>query len=92
MTDITQASDAASAARPRTASPEATEVPETSYASHAVGFLTVAATLSLALGPLVGGLVSDKVFGGEALGGSLSLMAAVNCPLAAIALLFCLRP
>ncbi len=48
--------------------------------------------LSLALGPLVGGLVSDKVFGGESLAGSLSLMAAVNYPLAAIALLLCLRP
>lgn len=48
--------------------------------------------LSLALGPLVGGLISDKVFAGKSLGGSLSLMAAVNYPLAAVALLLCLRP
>lgn len=48
--------------------------------------------ISLALGPLVGGLISDKVFGGQSLGGSLSLMAAVNYPLAVIALMLCMRP
>ena len=48
--------------------------------------------ISLALGPLLGGLISDKVFGGQSLGGSLSLMAAINYPLAVIALLLCLRP
>ena len=48
--------------------------------------------ISLALGPLLGGVISDKVFGGQSLGGSLSLMAAINYPLAAIALLLCLRP
>ncbi|WP_293903129.1 MFS transporter [Phenylobacterium sp.] len=48
--------------------------------------------ISLALGPLLGGLISDKVFGGTSLGGSLSLMAAINYPLAAIALLLCLGP
>ncbi len=48
--------------------------------------------ISLALGPLLGGLISDQVFGGKSLGGSLSLMAAINYPLAVIALLLCLRP
>lgn len=48
--------------------------------------------ISLALGPFVGGLISDKVFGGQSLGGSLSLMAAINYPIAALALLLCLRP
>lgn len=55
-------------------------------------YMLVVNAISLALGPLIGGLISDHVFGGKSLGGSLSLMAAINYPLACLALLLCLRP
>ena len=48
--------------------------------------------ISLTLGPWLGGVISDKVFAGHSLGGSLCLMAAVDYPVAAICLFLCLRP
>ncbi|PZN95802.1 MAG: MFS transporter [Alphaproteobacteria bacterium] len=47
-------------------------------------YLVVVNFLSYALGPLLGGLVSDQVFGGESLGATLALMAAVNYPIGAL--------
>jgi MFS family permease len=55
-------------------------------------YLVVVNFISLTLGPLLGGLISDRVFAGRSLGGSLCLMAAVDYPLAAVCLWFCLRP
>ncbi len=55
-------------------------------------YLLVVNFISLTLGPLLGGLISDRLFAGKSLGGSLSLMAAVDYPVAAICLVFCLRP
>lgn len=46
--------------------------------------------LSYTLGPLLGGLISDTVFGGQSLGGTLALMAAVNYPLGAWCMWRCL--
>ena len=47
-------------------------------------YLVVVNFLAYSLGPLLGGLISDKVFGGDSLGHTLALMAAVNYPLAAL--------
>jgi MFS family permease len=55
-------------------------------------YLLVVNFISLTLGPLLGGLISDQVFDRHSLGGSLCLMAAVDYPLAAICLLLCLHP
>lgn len=46
--------------------------------------------LSYTLGPLLGGLISDQVFGGKSLGSTLALMAAVNYPIAAFCIWRCL--
>jgi MFS family permease len=46
-------------------------------------YLVVVNFLSYALGPLLGGLISDQVFGGKSLGSTLALMAAVNYPIGA---------
>lgn len=46
--------------------------------------------LSYTLGPLLGGLISDRVFGGQSLGNTLALMAAVNYPIAAFCIWRCL--
>lgn len=46
--------------------------------------------LSYTLGPLLGGLISDTVFGGRSLGGTLALMAAVNYPVGAWCMWRCL--
>lgn len=46
-------------------------------------YLVVVNFLSYALGPLLGGLISDQVFGGKSLGATLALMAAVNYPVGA---------
>jgi MFS family permease len=55
-------------------------------------YLLVVNFISLTLGPLLGGLISDRVFAGRSLGGSLSVMAAVDYPLAAVCLFLCLKP
>ena len=55
-------------------------------------YLLVVNFISLTMGPLLGGLISDRLFDGHALGASLSLMAAVDYPVAAICLLLCLKP
>jgi MFS family permease len=55
-------------------------------------YLLVVNFISLTLGPWLGGLISDKVFAGHSLGGSLCLMAAVDYPLAAVCLFLCLKP
>ena len=55
-------------------------------------YLLVVNVISLTLGPWLGGLISDKVFAGHSLGGSLSLMAAVDYPLAIICIAFALKP
>lgn len=55
-------------------------------------YLLVVNFISLTLGPLLGGVISDRLFNGRSLGGSLCLMAAVDYPLAAICLFLCLRP
>ena len=46
--------------------------------------------LSYTLGPLLGGLISDQLFDGRSLGGTLALMAAVNYPLGAFCIWRCL--
>ncbi|MCW1382935.1 MFS transporter [Novosphingobium sp. KCTC 2891] len=46
-------------------------------------YFVVVNFLSYTLGPLLGGLIGDVVFGGGALGPTLALMAAINYPLAA---------
>ena len=55
-------------------------------------YLLVVNFVSLTLGPLLGGLISDRLFAGRSLGHSLSLMAAVDYPVAAICLALCLKP
>lgn len=55
-------------------------------------YLVVVNFISLTLGPLLGGVISDRLFSGRSLGGSLCVMAAVDYPLAALCLWFCLRP
>lgn len=55
-------------------------------------YLLVVNFISLTLGPWLGGLISDKVFAGKSLGGSLCLMAAVDYPLAAVCVFLCLKP
>jgi MFS family permease len=55
-------------------------------------YLLVVNFISLTLGPWLGGLISDKVFAGHSLGGSLCLMACVDYPIAALCLFLCLRP
>lgn len=55
-------------------------------------YLLVVNVISLTLGPWLGGLISDKVFAGHSLGGSLALMAAVDYPLAIVCLAFSLKP
>jgi MFS family permease len=46
--------------------------------------------VSFSFGPLLGGLISDRIFGGSSLGKTLALMAAIDYPLAAVLLLLCL--
>lgn len=53
-------------------------------------YFVVVNFLSYTLGPLLGGLISDQVFGGQSLGGTLALMAAVNYPLGAFCIWRCL--
>lgn len=48
--------------------------------------------VSYSCGPLLGGFISDSVFGGQALGRTLSLMAAVDYPLAALFTVLSLKP
>ena len=55
-------------------------------------YMLVVNCISLTLGPFLGGLISDRVFAGKSLGGSLSLMAAVDYPVAFICLILCLGP
>jgi MFS family permease len=55
-------------------------------------YLLIVNFISLTLGPLLGGLISDRLFAGKSLGGSLCLMAAVDYPVAALCLFFCLKP
>ena len=55
-------------------------------------YMLVVNGVSLTLGPYLGGLISDQVFDGKSLGGSLSLMAAIDYPIAAVCLWFCLTP
>jgi MFS family permease len=53
-------------------------------------YMLVVNCISLTLGPFLGGLISDRIFDGKSLGGSLTLMAAVNYPIAIVCLLLCL--
>lgn len=53
-------------------------------------YFVVVNFLSYSLGPLLGGLISDQLFGGQSLGGTLALMAAVNYPVAAFCIWRCL--
>ncbi len=55
-------------------------------------YMLVVNCISLTLGPWLGGLISDRVFAGKSLGGSLGLMAAIDYPVAAFCLLLCLAP
>jgi MFS family permease len=55
-------------------------------------YMLVVNCISLTLGPWLGGLISDRLFAGISLGGSLCLMAAIDYPLATICLLLCLKP
>ena len=55
-------------------------------------YLLVVNVTSLTLGPWLGGMISDTVFGGRSLGGSLALMAAVDYPLAIVCLMLALGP
>jgi MFS family permease len=47
-------------------------------------YLVVVNFISLSLGPWLGGLISERLFAGRSLGGSLSVMAAVDYPIAAL--------
>ena len=53
-------------------------------------FAVVVNFLSYTLGPLLGGLISDHVFGGRSLGHTLALMAAVSYPVGALCVWRCL--
>lgn len=53
-------------------------------------YFVVVNFLSYTLGPLLGGLISDQVFGGHSLGHTLALMAAVNYPIGAFCIWRCL--
>ena len=53
-------------------------------------YFVVVNFLSYTLGPLLGGLIGDQVFGGQSLGKTLALMAAVNYPLGAFCIWRCL--
>ena len=53
-------------------------------------YMLIVNCISLTLGPFLGGLISDRVFAGKSLGGSLTLMASVNYPIAFICLILCL--
>ena len=55
-------------------------------------YLLVVNVTSLTLGPWLGGMISDHLFAGRSLGGSLALMAAVDYPVAIICLTLALRP
>jgi MFS family permease len=55
-------------------------------------YMLVVNCISLTFGPFLGGLISDRIFGGKSLGGSLTLMASVNYPIALVCLILCLRP
>jgi MFS family permease len=55
-------------------------------------YMLIVNCISLTLGPFLGGLISDRVFAGKSLGGSLSLMASVDYPVAIVCLILCLRP
>jgi MFS family permease len=46
--------------------------------------------VSFSCGPLLGGLISDRVFGGASLGKTLALMAFIDYPLSAVLLWLCL--
>lgn len=48
--------------------------------------------ISYSCGPLLGGFISDFVFGGASIGGALSSIAAINYPVAAILLALSLSP
>jgi MFS family permease len=54
-------------------------------------YFVVVNFLSYSFGPLLGGLISDQVFGGKSLGGTLALMAAVNYPIGALCMWRCLK-
>jgi MFS family permease len=45
--------------------------------------------ISLSCGPLLGGFVSDRLFGGKALGETIALMAAIDYPIAAVLIWMC---
>ena len=53
-------------------------------------YFVVVNFLSYTLGPLLGGVISDRVFGGQSLGHTLALMAAVNYPIGAFCIWRCL--
>ena len=53
-------------------------------------YFVVVNFLSYSFGPLLGGLISDQVFAGKSLGGTLALMAAVNYPIGAFCIWRCL--
>lgn len=53
-------------------------------------YFVVVNFLSYSFGPLLGGLISDRVFGGQSLGGTLALMAAINYPIGAFCIWRCL--
>jgi MFS family permease len=55
-------------------------------------YMLVVNCISLTLGPFLGGLISDRIFGGKSLGGSLSLMASVDYPVAIVCLILALGP
>lgn len=55
-------------------------------------YLLIVNFISLTLGPWLGGLISDRLFSGRSLGGSLSVMAAVDYPIAVVCLALCLKP
>ena len=53
-------------------------------------YFVVVNFLSYSFGPLLGGVISDQVFGGKSLGHTLALMAAVNYPIGAFCIWRCL--
>lgn len=55
-------------------------------------YLLIVNCISLSLGPFLGGLISDRIFAGKSLGGSLAIMASIDYPVALVCLLLCLRP
>lgn len=53
-------------------------------------YFVVVNFLAYSFGPLLGGVISDQVFGGKSLGHTLALMAAVNYPIGAFCIWRCL--